>query len=82
MDELLPDKWHEVVKARTRKLYFEGLRNLRIRKTMLEECEECPMLKTEVFDGYHETWIFTICRVYGNKCIKQYPHRIDNERFI
>jgi len=81
VENLLPDNWEMVVTQRTRKLYNEGLKNLRVRKIMLEGCEGCPMLRTIIGDDDFSIWVFTVCMVKGNKCIKQYPHRIDNKEF-
>ena len=81
LDKILPEKWEMVVNERTRRLYYEGLKNLYTNKLMLDECEACPMLEIRIREAPAFIWIVTACRVQGNKCIKQYPHRIDNKEF-
>ena len=81
MEDVLPDNWEPVVKQRTRELYYNGLRNLRANKTMFVDCEDCPMLRTVIGEDRFSIWVFAVCRLQGNKCIKQYPLKVDNEEF-
>jgi hypothetical protein len=80
MNGILPDKWSMVVAYRSRKFGLESLKNLRAKKMMLETCEECPALRTEFIMGGIYDYVFFRC-IFYNKCIKQYPHRIDNKEF-
>lgn len=79
--ELLPENWESVVDYRMRKYKSLYLSGLYANKLMIDECSGCPLLRMVLFQSEGEDMIFSCCNLYGNKCIKQYPHRIDNKEF-
>lgn len=78
--DVLPDKWREVEAYRTRKYGAESLKNLRAKKVMFETCGACQGLRWTILEGYYDDFVLCYC-IFDNKCIKQYPHRIDNKEF-
>ncbi len=73
--KMLPETWDDVVYYRNTELKRETLRRFFTGELMIEGCIECPCLQTAV-NGNR-----VITRCIANKCIKQYPHILDNEAF-
>ena len=71
----LPEKWSKIFEARRRRLQYDTLSNGNNVKFMVEECMGCRGVRTL------ETLRWTALRCIFDKCIKQYPHRIDNKEF-
>ena len=78
--ELLPDKWEEVSLHWQKKHYHESLRNLRSKKTVFESCMGCPAFRVKTISVYGLEYVLISC-VFFDKCIKQYPLKVDNEEF-
>ena len=80
MSEILPEQWVEVSKYRDRKYKNESLQNLRTKKHQFDACVTCPAFRVRIIDLYGGEFVLTSC-IFFNKCIKQYPHRVDNKEF-
>ena len=72
---VLPDKWEDVAHYRYQMLRVESLKGIIEGDLIIEGCVDCPCLVVNINGNY----IVTGCRV--TKCIKQYPHKEDNEEF-
>jgi hypothetical protein len=80
LEDMLPDKWGAVTEYRDRKFKQTSLKALRSKKVLFELCNGCPALRVGyIMDGIYE-FIINGC-VFFDKCIKQYPHRVDNKEF-
>ena len=73
MIEILPDTWDDVAQYRSN-LFINHTLNHQIR-LLTENCYKCYGLRSDVKDE----WIVTFC--VFNKCIKKYPHMVDNKEF-
>lgn len=73
---LLPDNWERVSYMRYVELNNYLMRHLFDSETLIKECLECPHFRVYVTGNR----IYPGC-VFGNKCIKQYPHIYDNKEF-
>ena len=73
--EALPDEWEDVAYYRYQMLRVEALKGIVDGGLAIKWCVECPCLVVKINGNF----IVTGCRV--NKCIKQYPHTLDNEEF-
>ena len=73
--ELLPDNWSEVMVRNIRKYRNWEIQNYEERRDMLETCQSCPAFRF-VPSGQ---FIYMYCVL--DKCLKQYPHMIDNREF-
>ena len=71
----LPEKWSKIFEYRRISLYYDTLNNRNNAKFMVEECMGCEGVR--VFKTPH----WTALRCIFDNCIKQYPHRVDNEEF-
>lgn len=71
--DVLPEKWVDVVYYRYRKLRDETLK--KGEKDRDNICIGCPGMRAYMTADY----IYEICIM--DKCIKQYPHMIDNKEF-
>ena len=78
--ELLPDKWWEMSEYRSKKYKNESLQMLRSRKAVFDMCDGCPGFRMRVIAVYGYEYVITSC-LFVNKCIKQYPHRVDKKEF-
>ena len=72
---MLPEVWEDVAYYRKQMLRVETLRGIVDGGLVIEGCVDCPCLKVKINGNY----ILTGCKV--DKCIKQYPHVLDNEEF-
>ena len=78
--DYLPDKWKEASDYRSNKYKNKSLQSLRTKRDGFEFCNNCPTLRIRVIDVYEYEYVLTSC-IFINKCIKQYPHRVDNKEF-
>ena len=72
--DLMPDRWVEVSYMRYRRLKDRFMRENKLVRDM-DDCIGCQCYRIRMDDE----WIYRYC--VFNKCIKQYPHRVDNEEF-
>ena len=72
--DILPDRWSEVSRYRENKLrnstLMDGTRMLN------DACVSCPLCRV-----YNFNFRIEIVACVFNKCIKRYPHRVDNDEF-
>ena len=73
--DVLPENWSKMFEYRRRVLHYDTLKNGNNVRFMVEECMGCEGVR--VFETTH----WTALRCIFDKCIKQYPHRIDNKEF-
>jgi hypothetical protein len=78
--DLLPDNWAAASDFRSNKYRTQSLKELRSKKDSFEFCNGCDAFRIRLIDVYGYEFVMTSC-VFINKCIKQYPHRVDNEEF-
>lgn len=78
--ELLPDEWLEACEYRSNKYRVKSLQMLRSKKAVFDMCNGCPAFRIRLIDVYGHEFVLTSC-IFVNKCIKQYPHRVDNKEF-
>jgi len=78
--ELLPDKWEAVALHWKKKHYVDSLKNLRTKKHQFDACVSCPAFRVKIIEMYGGEFVVTSC-IFFNKCIKEYPHEIDNKEF-
>ena len=80
VEDLLPEGWVEASKYRYRKYQTDSLKILRSKKALFDYCEGCPGFRVMFLDVYGSERILTSC-VFFDKCIKQYPHKVDIREF-
>lgn len=73
--DVLPDEWGKIAKDRYRVFCRETLKNRDNIEFLFEECMECGGVR--ILNAPQRTFV----RCIFNKCIKEYPHRIDNREF-
>jgi len=78
--EHLPDKWKMASDYRNNKYRDQSLKDLRGRKDGFELCLGCEGFRVRVINSNNREYVLTSC-IFINKCIKQYPHKIDNKEF-
>ena len=66
----LPDNWNVVVKQRTRRLYYDGLKSLNVRKTMFEECEACNFILKRQLEIIKPKFILILGRIAASVLLK------------
>jgi hypothetical protein len=71
----LPEPWDDVSYYRRKALVSETMRNVIRGVAVMDGCVECPCFSVHVNGNYVQT------RCIVTKCIKQYPHILDNEEF-
>ena len=74
--EVLPDGWDDVAHYRYKALISKTFFNFFNGGNSIEGCVGCPCLASGIRGGI----LFTRCKAI-TKCIKQYPHILDNEEF-
>ena len=77
---MLPDEWEAVALHWQKKHYVESLKNLRTKKMVFDACVSCPAFRVRIITMYEQEFVVTSCILF-NKCIKEYPHMIDNKEF-
>jgi len=78
--EFLPDKWLERSAYRSRKYRNKSLQTLQSKKDVFEMCNGCPCFRIRFVEMYGHEVVLTSC-IFINKCIKEYPHRVDKKEF-
>ena len=73
IQDVLPDEWAKTAYYRYRKFRRELLQAPLVLKKDL--CEGCPCFRVKMNENYFET------KCIFNKCIRQYPHTLDNGEF-
>jgi len=78
--DILPDNWEAASDYRSNKYKNQSLKELRGKKDGFVFCNGCDAFRIRIIDVYGYEFVMTSC-VFITKCIKQYPHRVDNEEF-